>query len=140
MLPPAGSEARWREEVMPGRTSGEVMLALTHQEAKKRPKEASGDVLPPSSDCTEQHRRTQGCLRQGQFRLRRAKETMSALENHADRHRSSVVRKRQVQQVMPGETSGEVMYRKASAKVMLFDAYSFKQHIHPKEFDRTRQC
>ena len=32
MLPPAGSEARWREEVMPGRASGEVMLALTHQE------------------------------------------------------------------------------------------------------------
>ncbi|HDP78785.1 MAG TPA: hydrolase-like protein, partial [Mesotoga infera] len=26
MLPPAGSEARWREEVMPGETSGEVML------------------------------------------------------------------------------------------------------------------
>jgi len=36
MLPPAGSEARWREEVMPGRTSGEVMLALTCQEAKTK--------------------------------------------------------------------------------------------------------
>ena len=36
MLPPAGSEARWREEVMPGRTSGEVMLALTCQEAKPK--------------------------------------------------------------------------------------------------------
>jgi len=30
MLPPAGSEARWREE---------VMLALTHQEAKTKEKE-----------------------------------------------------------------------------------------------------
>ena len=39
MLPPAGSEARWREEVMPGRTSGEVMLALTCQEAKTKEKE-----------------------------------------------------------------------------------------------------
>jgi len=39
MLPPAGSEARWREEVMPGRASGEVMLALTHQEAKTKQKE-----------------------------------------------------------------------------------------------------
>ncbi|RLL82346.1 hypothetical protein Y696_09385 [Mesotoga sp. H07pep.5.4] len=39
MLPPAGSEARWREEVMPGRASGEVMLALTHQEAKSKEKE-----------------------------------------------------------------------------------------------------
>jgi hypothetical protein len=39
MLPPAGSEARWREEVMPGRASGEVMLALTHQEAKTKEKE-----------------------------------------------------------------------------------------------------
>jgi hypothetical protein len=38
MLPPAGSEARWREEVMPGRTSGEVMLALTCQEAKTKKK------------------------------------------------------------------------------------------------------
>ncbi|HQC14000.1 hydrolase-like protein [Mesotoga prima] len=36
MLPPAGSEARWREEVMPGRSSGEAMLALTHQEAKTK--------------------------------------------------------------------------------------------------------
>ena len=26
MLPPAGSEAHWREEVMPGRTSGEIRL------------------------------------------------------------------------------------------------------------------
>jgi len=34
-----GSEARWREEVMPGRESGEVMLALTHQEAKTKQKE-----------------------------------------------------------------------------------------------------
>ncbi|AFK08196.1 hypothetical protein Theba_2596 [Mesotoga prima MesG1.Ag.4.2] len=39
MLPPAGSEARSREEVMPGRTSGEVMLALTCQEAKTKEKE-----------------------------------------------------------------------------------------------------
>ncbi|WP_333641068.1 hydrolase-like protein [Mesotoga prima] len=39
MLPPAGSEARWREEVMPGRASGEVMLALTCQEAKTKEKE-----------------------------------------------------------------------------------------------------
>jgi len=39
MLPPAGSEARWREEVMPGRAYGEVMLALTHQEAKTKEKE-----------------------------------------------------------------------------------------------------
>jgi len=39
MLPPAGSKARWREEVMPGRASGEVMLALTHQEAKTKEKE-----------------------------------------------------------------------------------------------------
>jgi len=39
MLPPAGSEARWCEEVMPGRASGEVMLALTHQEAKTKEKE-----------------------------------------------------------------------------------------------------
>ena len=39
MLPPAGSEARWREEVMPGRSSGEVMLALTCQEAKTKEKE-----------------------------------------------------------------------------------------------------
>ncbi|WP_121510719.1 hydrolase-like protein [Mesotoga sp. H07pep.5.4] len=39
MLPPAGSEARWREEVMPGRASGEVMLALKHQEAKTKEKE-----------------------------------------------------------------------------------------------------
>jgi len=39
MLPPAGSEARWREEVMPGKASGEVMLALTHQEAKTKEKE-----------------------------------------------------------------------------------------------------
>ncbi len=39
MLPPAGSEARWREEVMPERASGEVMLALTHQEAKTKEKE-----------------------------------------------------------------------------------------------------
>jgi phosphohistidine swiveling domain-containing protein len=38
MLPPAGSEARWREEVVPGRTSGEVMLALTCQEAKTKKK------------------------------------------------------------------------------------------------------
>jgi len=38
MLPPAGSEARWREEVMPGRASGEVMLALKHQEAKTKEK------------------------------------------------------------------------------------------------------
>jgi len=30
MLPPAGSEARWREK---------VMLALTHQEAKTKEKE-----------------------------------------------------------------------------------------------------
>ncbi|HQC14936.1 hydrolase-like protein [Mesotoga prima] len=29
MLPQAGSDARWREEVMPGRASGEVMLTLT---------------------------------------------------------------------------------------------------------------
>jgi len=35
MLPPAGSEARWREEVMPGRASGEVMLALSRQETTK---------------------------------------------------------------------------------------------------------
>ena len=41
MLPPAGSEARWREEVMPGRASGEVMLALKHQEAKNQRKSAS---------------------------------------------------------------------------------------------------
>jgi len=39
MLPPAGSEARWREEVMPGREFGEVRLALTHQEAKTKEKE-----------------------------------------------------------------------------------------------------
>ncbi|WP_121510225.1 hydrolase-like protein [Mesotoga sp. H07pep.5.4] len=39
MLPPAGSEARWREEMMPGRSSGEVMLALTCQEAKTKEKE-----------------------------------------------------------------------------------------------------
>ena len=39
MLPPAGSEARWREEVMPGRSSGEAMLAFTHQEAKTKEKE-----------------------------------------------------------------------------------------------------
>ena len=39
MLPPAGSEARWREEVMPGRASGEVMLALKRQEAKTKEKE-----------------------------------------------------------------------------------------------------
>jgi len=39
MLPPAGSDARWREEVMPGRTSGEVMLTLTRQEAKTKEKE-----------------------------------------------------------------------------------------------------
>ena len=39
MLPPAGSEARWREEVMPGRASGEVMLTLTRQEAKTKEKE-----------------------------------------------------------------------------------------------------
>jgi len=41
MLPPAGSEARWREEVMPGRPSGEVMLTLTRQEAKNQRKRAS---------------------------------------------------------------------------------------------------
>jgi hypothetical protein len=35
ILPPAGSEARWREEVMPGGTSGEVMLTLSRQEATK---------------------------------------------------------------------------------------------------------
>jgi hypothetical protein len=35
MLPPAGSEARWREEVMPGRASGEVMLALVRQEEEE---------------------------------------------------------------------------------------------------------
>jgi hypothetical protein len=28
--------ALWREEVMPGRSSGEAMLALTHQEAKTK--------------------------------------------------------------------------------------------------------
>jgi hypothetical protein len=39
MLPPAGSEAHWREEVMPGRTSGEVMLALKRQEPKTKEKE-----------------------------------------------------------------------------------------------------
>ncbi|PNE23742.1 hydrolase-like protein [Mesotoga sp. Brook.08.YT.4.2.5.1] len=39
MLPPAGSEARWREEVMPGGTSGEVMLTLSRQEAKTKQKE-----------------------------------------------------------------------------------------------------
>ncbi|RLL81751.1 hypothetical protein Y697_13585 [Mesotoga sp. BH458_6_3_2_1] len=37
MLPPAGSEARWREEVMPGRASGEVMLALVRQEEEEEP-------------------------------------------------------------------------------------------------------
>ncbi len=35
MLPPAGSEARWREEVMPGGTSGEVMLTLSRQEGEE---------------------------------------------------------------------------------------------------------
>ncbi|PNS35990.1 hydrolase-like protein [Mesotoga sp. B105.6.4] len=35
MLPPAGSEARWREEVMPRGTSGEVMLTLSRQEGEK---------------------------------------------------------------------------------------------------------
>ncbi|RAO96851.1 MULTISPECIES: hypothetical protein [unclassified Mesotoga] len=39
ILPPAGSEARWREEVMPGGTSGEVMLTLSRQEAKTKQKE-----------------------------------------------------------------------------------------------------
>jgi|GEM_PF-1931320 len=39
MLPTAGSDARWREEVMPGRASGEVMLALTRQEAETKEKE-----------------------------------------------------------------------------------------------------
>jgi len=68
-LPSAGGEARLREEVMPGETSGEVMLALLHQEAKKLSKEASGDVSPPSSDCAEQHRRTQGCRRPRQVAM-----------------------------------------------------------------------
>mgnify|MGYP005622226799 CR=1 FL=1 len=40
MLPSAGSDARWREEVMPGSASGEVMLALTHQEEKTKEKES----------------------------------------------------------------------------------------------------
>ncbi|MDD3460215.1 MAG: hypothetical protein PHW28_02880 [Mesotoga sp.] len=39
MLPPAGSEARWREEVMPGGTSGEVMLTLSRQEGEERRRE-----------------------------------------------------------------------------------------------------
>jgi len=38
MLPPAGSEARWREEVMPGGTSGEVMLTLRARREKKLPR------------------------------------------------------------------------------------------------------
>jgi len=42
MLPPAGSDARWREEVMPGRPSGEVMLTLTRQEAKNQRKRGLG--------------------------------------------------------------------------------------------------
>jgi len=45
MLPPAGSEAHWREEVMPGRASGEVMLALTHQEAKTKEKAQANCAL-----------------------------------------------------------------------------------------------
>jgi len=44
MLPPAGSEARWREEVMPGETSGEVMLTLTHQEEKESQVQEQGPV------------------------------------------------------------------------------------------------
>jgi len=35
MLPPAGSDARWREEVMPGRASGEVMLTHSRQEGER---------------------------------------------------------------------------------------------------------
>ena len=42
MLPQAGSDARWREEVMPGRPSGEVMLTLTRQEAKNQRKRDLG--------------------------------------------------------------------------------------------------
>jgi len=32
----AGSEDRWREEVMPGKNSGEVMLTLARQEGKTK--------------------------------------------------------------------------------------------------------
>jgi len=53
MLPPAGSEARWREEVMPGGASGEVMLALTHQEAKTKEKEQANqsDLIKTNIFC-----------------------------------------------------------------------------------------
>jgi len=36
MLASPGSWARWREEMIPGRASEEVILALTHQEAKTK--------------------------------------------------------------------------------------------------------
>jgi hypothetical protein len=36
MLASPGSWARWREEVIPGRAFEEVILALTHQEAKTK--------------------------------------------------------------------------------------------------------
>ena len=39
MLASPGSWARWREELIPGRASEEVILALTHQEAKTKEKE-----------------------------------------------------------------------------------------------------
>ena len=44
MLPPAGSEARWREE---------VMLALTHQEAKTKEKEQANqsDLIKTNIFC-----------------------------------------------------------------------------------------
>jgi len=45
MLPPAGSEARWREEVMPGRAFGEVRLALTHQRQKPKKKSKQIEVI-----------------------------------------------------------------------------------------------
>jgi len=86
-LPSAGGEARLREEVMPGETSGEVMLALLRQEAKKRSKEASGDVSPPSSDCAEQHRRTQCWQRSRQVAMpaSRGSDSKSITARHSDK-------------------------------------------------------
>jgi hypothetical protein len=41
MLASPGSWARWREEVIPGRASEEVILALTHQETKTKKEQAN---------------------------------------------------------------------------------------------------
>ena len=79
MMPTSsGSEARWREEAMPGETFGEVMR-----------RKASAEVMPPSvgrnagkdrarSQCPEKHPGTQGPLR-GDENSWRGKEASSPL-------------------------------------------------------------